>query len=102
MKQKESNGELNGADHQRMLKKAVVSLIQELQTAASKEGGMEAQAVRYLMALREHLDSGKLTAEHRSMEELKNFWSGQVPWCSTLSRSLEKIIMLHEEMTGTG
>ncbi len=102
MAQGKSDSAVNGADHQRTLRKVVARLIRELQTAAFKEGSMEAQAVRYLTPLLEHLDSGQFAAEHRSMAQLKNFWLGQVPWCSALSRSLEKIIMLHDEMTGAG
>ena len=102
MEQGKSNRAVNGAGHRQKLKKVVARLIQELQTAVYKEGGMEAQAVRYLARLSEHLESGQLAAGHESMEQLKIFWLRQVPWCSALSRSLEKIIMLHDEMTRAG
>jgi hypothetical protein len=80
------------------LQKEMHLLIDHLEKAHPDAESTEGIAIEYLkclLATTEHdRTMGNLKAD---FSQLKRFWLESVPWCSELSKQLEKIIILHDE-----
>ena len=85
---------------------SVEVLIEEVNRVMDELGkgarpGCEAKTLVYLKRLKMALtgDTDRLESDIR---QLKQFWLTSVPWCSTLSKDLAKILMMHEELSEQG
>ena len=80
------------------LTEAIKNLIAELEPGVIDENSLEARAVVHLT----HLQNALKNSEHGRTDilvvGLRQFWLKQVPWCSRLSRSLEKIMIQYDEV----
>ena len=78
--------------------KEIESLIEYLEKAHPEAESTEGIAIEYLKCLLRK--PGNLSyPENPTSEfsEFKRFWLESVPWCSDLSRQIEKLIILYDE-----
>ena len=66
----------------------------QLEKSALIGNTIEAQAAYYL----ERLMAADEETLDREFADLKQFWLSSVDWCSELSKQLEKLIILYEEL----
>lgn len=76
------------------LLKEISALKGQLENSALIGNTVEAQATYFLQRL--------MVADEKSMDrefaDLEQFWLSSVDWCSELSKQLEKLIILYEEL----
>lgn len=70
--------------------------MERLKSQVVGAGSAEAAALVYLRAIARSLSGPPHRLESR-IAELRRFWLESVPWCSPLSKDLEKIIILYSE-----
>lgn len=80
------------------LKAELRSMIARLEENPATEDGLEAGALFHLVRLAAAIDSPP-DRRTRTVAELRKFWLGSVPWCSPLSKDLEKILILYDEVS---
>lgn len=85
------------------LRKEIFSLITRLEGNLAPLGHIESQAVVRLRALQAVAEkataAGELTPE---IMALRQFWLDSVDWCSQLSRDIEKLLIIQEELATQG
>ena len=81
------------------LKIEIAALIDRLEKLNSPEGGTEHTTKSHLKRLMAGLDN---TVDAKTLEpgfaELEKFWLSSVAWCSQLSKEIEKIIIVYQEL----
>ena len=81
------------------LKKEIHELIDKLEKGLSGETGIEATVLTHLKQLLLAMDgSGKSGSIGVSFSELRQFWLDSVPWCSELSKEIEKLIVMFTDI----
>ena len=89
--------------HMEKLKNEINGLIDKLKNEFSGENSVESFALTHLVQfLREMEKSGNAGLTDIVFEELKQFWLESVPWCSELSRDIEKLIIMYEDLRDEG
>ena len=83
-----------GTRHSDRLFKEISALKGQLENSALIGNPIEAQAIYYL----ERLMAADETTLDREIADLEQFWLSSVDWCSELSKQLEKLIIMHEEL----
>jgi hypothetical protein len=73
------------------------SLIDRLKFMPYDENSPETQAIAYLTHLLAVAGSAEKSATEESIFQLKHFWFQSIPWCSTLSKEIEKIVIQYNE-----
>jgi hypothetical protein len=73
------------------------SLTDRLKFMPSDENSPETQVLEYLSSLLVAAGSGERSAMEDRIFQLKHFWFQSVPWCSTLSKEIEKIVIQYNE-----
>ena len=76
------------------LLKEISALKEQLENSAFIGNTIEAQAKYYLVRLM----AADVKTLDREFADLKRFWLSSVDWCSELSRQLEKLIIMHEDL----
>ena len=74
--------------------KEISALKDQLENSDLIDSTIEDQAIVYL----NRLIAADENALDREFADLKQFWLSSVDWCSALSRQLEKLIIMHEEL----
>jgi len=77
------------------------ALIDRLKLTPVDHHRVEVQALDRLTRLFEAAASGERSSLDEGVAQLKRFWLHAVPWCSTLSGELEKILIQYEDDTAT-
>jgi hypothetical protein len=81
------------------LGKEISALIDSLEKLNSPAGSTEHTAKSHLKRLMAGLDN---TEDAKSLEpafaELEQFWLSSVAWCSQLSKDIEKVIIIFQEL----
>lgn len=77
---------------------AIQDLIRHLKSTPVAQQSLEAECLRHLDGLLKAAENRNLPLLNRKAGEIRNFWLQSVPWCSTLSRDVEKLLILYEEM----
>lgn len=72
-------------------------LIDRLKVIPFDENRPETLVQEYLTHLLVAAGSGERTAMDSRVFQLKHFWLQSVPWCSNLSKEIEKIVILYDE-----
>jgi len=81
------------------LKKEIHSLISRLESRPADVAAIEHQVLDYLRRL--SADAESAAGPERlagRFAELTRFWSEAIPWCSQLSRDIERLIIIHGDM----
>ena len=76
------------------LLKEISALKGQLEKSALIGNTIEAQAKYYL----ERLMAADEKTLDREFADLEQFWLSSVDWCSELSKQLEKLIIMHEDL----
>jgi len=76
------------------LEKEIAALKNQLENSDIIGNPTERQAMGYLNRL---MAADEKTLD-REFADLKQFWLSSVDWCSELSRQIEKLIIIHEEL----
>ncbi len=81
------------------LREEIHSLITRLEGNLAPSGHVEAQTLVRLRALQAAADkamaAGELTLE---IMALRQYWLDSIDWCSQLSRDIEKLLIIQEEL----
>jgi len=81
------------------LDKEIAALIDRLEKLNSPEGSTEHTTKSHLKRLMAGLDNNE---DAKSLKpcfaELEEFWLSSVAWCSQLSKEIEKIIIIYQEL----
>lgn len=77
---------------------ALTSLIKELESGPTPPEPIVLEALGRLMAAKRSLTGhNNAAAVETQFARLNQFWLQSVPWCSDLSRKLERILMEYKE-----
>ena len=76
------------------LREEIVALINQLEKSAINGSPVERQTLYYLSLLAE-ADENLLP---RGLSDLKQFWLSSIDWCSELSKQIEKLIIMYEDL----
>ena len=77
----------------------IEALIRKLETATLSIGGAEAVTLERLRLLRAAVEKSPHAIELSPLfQELKQFWLDSIDWCSQLSRDIERLLILQEEL----
>ena len=74
-------------------------LVDRLAALPQAEHGIEAQALTLLVPMQQALETCDTSAVARYEARLRTFWLQRVPWCSSLSRELEKVLIQLAELS---
>ena len=77
----------------------ISAIIIKLEGPGVLEGSVEQLTLNHLKELMAAAENAEdtLTLAAR-IAELEQFWASSVPWCSELSKDIEKIIIMHKEL----
>jgi hypothetical protein len=81
------------------LEKETRSLLSDLAKSAPDPESSEGVAVEYLKCL---LAGSENHPAQVDFSDLKRFWLESVPWCSELSKRMEKLITMYDEVIDKG
>ena len=76
------------------LREEIVALKNQLEKSAINGSPVARQALDYLSLLAE-ADENSLP---RGLADLKQFWLSSIDWCSELSKQIEKLIIMYEDL----
>lgn len=79
--------------------KAAGTLIAALELANPGRDTLEGRTLSILKQMVRAVDSRNRSQMQAQFMVFKHFWLESVPWCSGLSRELEKLVMIYEEST---
>ena len=77
-------------------------LIVELERTPGAQSEPANQLLPKLTTFLKAVDSGDALAMAMQVAGLRQFWLHSVPWCSQLSKSLEKVLMVYDELAERG
>jgi len=77
--------------------KIAETLIAGLELAIPGGGGTEEGALAHLKKLMQAVESRNRKQMDMNFMELKGYWLESVPWCSGLSKEIEKLLMIYEQ-----
>jgi predicted component of type VI protein secretion system len=72
----------------------IFALRDRLEKAVVNGSPVERQTLHYLSLLAEADD----TALARGLADLEQFWLSSIDWCSELSKQIEKVIIMYEDL----
>jgi len=81
-----------------MLKNEICELIDKLENGMAGEDRMASRVLTQLKSLLREIEAGNIGSNERVFGDLRQFWLDSVPWCSDLSRDVEKIIMMYGDL----
>lgn len=79
------------------LERAVARLIQKIEAPEQKTDS-DPKLLARLQAVQKGLSMNNQTALETGCMLLRDHWLNSVAWCSDLSREIEKILILYDEM----
>ncbi len=77
--------------------KIAATLIAGLELAIPGGDGTEQGALTRLKKLMHAVESRNRKQMDMNFMELKGYWLESVPWCSGLSKEIEKLLMIYEQ-----
>ncbi len=82
------------------LRQEIRSLIHRMEMAGPAAGSVEAMALERLQALCGAAERAQQAGEVTPLFlELQQFWLHSIGWCSQLSKDIERLLILHDELT---
>ena len=81
-----------------MLKNEIGAVIHKLENSMAGEDRIAAFVLTQLKCLLREVESGNIGSNDRVFGNLRQFWLDSVPWCSELSRDVEKIIIMYGDL----
>jgi hypothetical protein len=85
------------------LKKEIFELTDKLEKGLFSENSVEALVLSHLNRILNVMDgSAKDKSAGVLLSDLRQFWLDSVPWCSELSKDIEKLIILVDDLVGEG
>ena len=76
------------------LRKEIAALINQLQKSDISGSAVERQTIYHL----NRLAAADEMAFDQSLANLKQFWLSSIDWCSELSKQIEKLIIMYEDL----
>jgi len=85
------------------LKKEIYELIDKLEKGLYSENSIEALVLSHLKRILNVMDgSDKDKSVGVLISDLRQFWLDSVPWCSELSKDIEKLIIMVDDLVEEG
>ena len=85
------------------LRQEIRSLIRRLETPSLTSGNVEAMTLDRLQVLCAAAERAQQPGDLASLfRELRQFWLDSIDWCSQLSRDIERLLILHDELNTDG
>ena len=85
------------------LRREMHALIRRMEAALPPVGGVEEKTLQRLRTLSA---AAKKTEEIRELSplflDLKDFWLNSIDWCSQLSKDIERLLILGDDLTTNG
>ena len=78
------------------LREEIAALINQLQKSDINGSAVERQTIYHL----NRLVAADEMAFDQGLADLKQFWLSSIDWCSELSKQIEKLIIMHEDLGG--
>jgi hypothetical protein len=76
------------------LREEITALINQLKKSDINGSTVERQTIYHL----NHLVEADEMAFDQGLADLKQFWLSSIDWCSELSKQIEKLIIMHEDL----
>lgn len=77
--------------------RAINDLIKHLKSIPVAHQSVEANCLRYLQGLLRAAEIRNSLLLESQVTEIRNFWLQSVPWCSALSKQIERVLILYDE-----
>jgi hypothetical protein len=85
------------------LRQAIRSLIRRMELAPTPAGSVEALTLDRLHGLYAAAERAQQAGELGLLfGELRQFWLDSIGWCSQLSKDIERLVILHDELSADG
>ena len=84
------------------LKKEIYELIDKLEKGLYSENSIEALVLSHLKRILNVMDGSKDKSVGVLISDLRQFWLDSIPWCSELSKDIEKLIIMVEDLVEEG
>ena len=85
------------------LRQAIRSLIRRMELAPAPAGSVEALTLDRLHELYAAAERAQQAGELGPLfGELRQFWQDSIDWCSQLSKDIERLVILHDELRPDG
>lgn len=85
------------------LKKEIYELIDKLEKGLYSENSIEVLVLSHLNRISNVMDgSDKNKSVSVLLSDLRQFWLNSVPWCSELSKDIEKLIIMVDDLVEEG
>ena len=78
------------------LREEIAALINQLQKSDINGSTVERQTIYHLS----RLAAADEKAFDQGLADLKQFWLSSIDWCSELSKQIEKLIIMYEDLGG--
>ncbi|NNF99416.1 MAG: hypothetical protein HKM93_08560 [Desulfobacteraceae bacterium] len=75
----------------------LIDLKTRLEGVSNKANSVEARLLVRIDDVLQHVRSDDTQATGRGVESLRQLWLNAVPWCSELSKGIEKVLICYEE-----
>lgn len=76
---------------------AICDLIGQLTSNPAAPQSVEAKCLRHLQGLLKAAEIRNSPLMESLMADFRNFWLQSVPWCSALSKEIERVLVLYDE-----
>ena len=77
------------------LREEIAALIDQLQKSDINGSAVERQTIHHL----NRLVAADEAAFDQGLADLKQFWLSSIDWCSELSKQIEKLIIMHADLS---
>ena len=72
-------------------------LIEKFKATVAQQDSPEFTAKEHLADLGNMIGQGDMAKADQCIAKINDFWLNTVPWCSDLSRDIEKVLIQYEE-----
>lgn len=85
------------------LRREMRALVRRLESSSLPVGGIEEEALHRLQSLCAAADRAEQISDMSPLfEDLKTFWLNAIDWCSQLSKEIERLLILQDELRARG
>ena len=85
------------------LRREIHTLIRRMEAAVAPVGGVEEETLHRLQALSAAAEKAQQISELAPLFlDLKDFWLNSIDWCSKLSKDIERLLIIQDDLTTGG
>ena len=85
------------------LRRELHTLIRRMEAAVAPDGSVEEETLHRLQALSAAAEKAQQISDLAPLFlDLKDFWLNSIDWCSQLSKDIERLLILGDDLTTNG